>query len=244
MALDPQSTRIARLYQDDRMSIRAVAAACAVSPKTVHRRLSAAGIERRAPGGSARRSKPVRLDDDQEYRIAEEYRQGEVSLDALGAGYGVSGDTIGRRLRRRGVAVRPPGRTLNAARFDEASAEVLDLHKQGLRPLDIALRLGRDDPDAIAGSLRQAGMTPHRGRQIPSGPDLTSAYRQAGTIRALASRLRVSERRLRAALEAVGVDFTAARGKAGTPPRHRGGADGMVPAVGTEQPRPGSSRAA
>jgi hypothetical protein len=211
MTLDPESARMARLYQDRQMSIRAVGAACSRPAKTVHRRLVAARIPRRAPGGGGQRRRPTRLTPDQEQQMAYEYLRDEVSLDSLGATYEVSADTVARKLRARGIQIRERGRTLSAPPRSEPSAELLRLHHSGMPPRDIAAQLGGTDAAEVARQLRGARLTPHRGRAIPSGAALAAARAEAGSVRALAKNLRVSEKRLRAALEAAEADSIAAQ---------------------------------
>lgn len=200
MAPDPRRARIARLYRSGK-SIREVAVACGCSPKTVHRRLIAAGITLRPAGGvKGRRPARVPLTAEEEQAAAHVYSDGQPSLHKLGTDYGVSGDTMGRRLRARGVEIRPRGRTAASRPPAGPPPDVLRLHHEGMPPRDIAAELGRSDSAEIARQLRAAGHTPHRGRRIPSGADLAAAFAEAGSIRALARRYRVSEDRLRTAL--------------------------------------------
>jgi hypothetical protein len=196
-------TLISRLYRDG-TSIRGTAAASRRAPKTVHRRLQAAGVPLRRPGGSTRRDPPVQLTPGQIAEAAATYTGGTVSLHDLGAAYGVSGDTMARKLRAAGAEIRPRGRTLAAAPA-QASADVLRLHHQGLPPRDIAAQLGRGTAGCIARELRRAGLTPHRGRPMPAPVTLAVAYARAGSLRALQPTVRVDEVRLKAALSASGV---------------------------------------
>ena len=197
---DPRRARMADLY-DSGMSVRQVAVACGCSPKTAHRRLIAAGITLRPAGGvKGRRPARVPLTAEEEQAAAHVYSDGQPSLHNLGTDYGVSGDTMGRRLRARGVEIRPRGRTAASGPPAGPSPDVLRLHHEGMPPRDIAAELRRSDSAEIARQLRAAGHTPHRGRRIPSGADLSAAFAEAGSIRALAHRYRVSEDRLRAAL--------------------------------------------
>jgi transposase len=204
MAPGPEEALMKRLY-DQGASIRDIAAACGRSPKTVHRHLTAAGVTFRSPGGgSPRQRRRVRLTPAQEQQIQAAYRAGAVSLDELGTAYGTSGDTIGRRLRRAGVPVRPRGQTIAAAPVP-AGKDVLRLHRQGLPPRDIAARLHRGTAAGIARELRRAGITPHRRRPVPPPAELAVAYARAGSLRALSTTLRAGEDRLKTALEAAGV---------------------------------------
>lgn len=200
MAPDPRSTRMARLYRDGK-SIRQVAVACGCSPKTVHRQLIASGVPLRPPGGvKGRRAARQPLTTREELAAAAAYQGDRASLHSLGVAYGVSGDTMARRLRARGTEIRPRGRPLAAGSPAEPSGDVLRLHSQGLRPRDIAAKLGRSDPAEIARQLRAAGLTPHRCRPIPARAELAAAYADAGSVRALARRYQVAEDRLRKAL--------------------------------------------
>ena len=207
---------MARLYQEDKLSIRAVGAACSRPAKTVHRRLVAAEIPRRAPGGAGQRRRTTRLRPEQEQQMAEAYLRDDVSLDSLGAAYGVSADTVARKLRARRIPIRQRGRTLAALPRREPPADLLRLHDSGMPPRDIAAQLGGIAAAEVARQLRVAGRTPHRGRAIPSGAALTAARAQAGSVRALAKKLKVSEKRLRAALEAAVPDSIAAQRAAGS----------------------------
>jgi len=203
MAPDTDDARMQRLYRDG-ASIRDIAAACGRDPKTVHRRLAAAGVPRRRSGGSASQGPRTRLTPDQVSAIKAAYLAGGVSLHDLGTAYRVSGDTIARKLRRAGVAVRPRGRTLAAAPA-QASQDVLRLHAQGLPPRDIAARLRRGAPGDVARELRRGGLAPHRRRPIPPPAELAVCYARAGSLRALSSTVRAGEDRLKAALEEAGV---------------------------------------
>ena len=217
---------MARLYQEDKLSIRAVAAACSRPAKTVHRRLVAAEIPRRAPGGGSQRRRTARLGPEQEQQMAEAYLRDDVSLDSLGATYGVSADTVARKLRARGIPIRERGRTLAALPSPEPSAELLRLHDAGIPPRDIAAQMEGLGAAEVARQLRGSGRTPHRGRVIPSGAALTAARAKAGSVRALAKELKVSEKRLRAALEAAGKDPIAAqRAPGGELPASQAGND-------------------
>lgn len=211
MTVDPEIARMASLYQEHQMSIRAVGAACSRPAKTVHRRLVAAEIPLRAPGGGGPRRQPIRLSPAQERQIAEAYLRDQVSLDSLGAAYQVSADTIARKLRAQGVPIRQRGRTLSAHRHREPSGEVLRLHHSGMPPRDIAAQLRGISAAQVARQLRTAGRTPHRGRPIPAGAALNAARARAGSVRALAKELRVSEKRLRDALAATRTGSVAAQ---------------------------------
>jgi Helix-turn-helix domain len=204
MAPDPGDTQLERLYRSG-ASIRETASACGRSPKTVHRRLTAAGVPMRPPGGAAARQAPrARLTPAQQDAVKDTYPAGGVSLHDLGTAYQVSGDTIGRVLRRAGIPVRPRGRTLAAAPAP-ASQDVLRLHGEGLPPRDIAARLQRGTPASTARQLRRAGVTPHRRRLLPPPAELAVTYAQAGSLRALSKAIPVGEDRLRAGLEEAGV---------------------------------------
>jgi lambda repressor-like predicted transcriptional regulator len=224
-APDTRRARLADLY-DSGMSIRQVAVACGCSPKTAHRRLIAAGVTLR-PAGGVKGRRPARepLTAEEEQAAADVYSGGQPSLHKLGTDYGVSGDTMARRLRARGVEIRPRGRTAASRPPAGPPPDVLRLHHEGMPPRDIAAELGRSDPAEIARQLRAAGHTPHRGRRIPAGADLAAAFAEAGSIRALAHRYRVSEDRLRAALGEQRGAISPGR-QAGPALRMSGAADG------------------
>jgi hypothetical protein len=200
---DSRTARMAELYGAGK-SIREVAVACAASPKTVHRRLTAANVPLRPPGGvKGRQAAREPLTAEEEQAAAATYRDDRPSLHDLGAAYGVSGDTMGRRLRARGVPLRPRGRRAESP--PQPSADVLRLHDQGLPPRAIAAQLRNADAAAIAEQLRAAGHSPHRGGHIPAGAELAAAWAAAGSVRALARQYQVAEYRVRAALRDQGI---------------------------------------
>jgi hypothetical protein len=187
-------------------SIRGIARDTRIPAKTVHRRLRAAGTRFRHPGGQAAgpgRHRPLTPAETQAVKAA--YQQGGISLDDLGARYDRSGDSIARLLRRTGVSVRPRGRTLAAGPAPEFRPDVAVMHRQGMRPADIAARTPGATASQIARELRRAGLVPHRGHPIPLGPDLAVAYAEAGSVRALAGSLHADEKRIRVALAEAGV---------------------------------------
>ena len=79
------------------------------------------------------------------------------------------------------------------------------LHRQGLRPADIAARTPGTTAAVIARALHSAGLAPHRGRPLPAAHGLAADYARAGSVRALARQLHADEDRLRGALAAAGV---------------------------------------
>jgi DNA-binding transcriptional ArsR family regulator len=105
--LDVSDAEIVERYRAGQ-SCAAIAEATGMSPSTVHRRLEREGIERRWPGmapGSRRRDLPIAI-------IVRRYREGET-LNAIGGSFGVSGQSVRRRLieagveRRRGAGGEP-----------------------------------------------------------------------------------------------------------------------------------------
>jgi hypothetical protein len=220
------------MYDAD-FSVRAIARATGIPAKTVHRRLGQAGTVFRSPGGQAGTAAerlPLSAADTE--AMAAAYRAGDVSLDDLGRTYERSADCIARLLRDAGVGIRPRGRTLAAGTSPAIPADVTSLHRQGLRPADIAALTPGASAQTIARELRRAGLTPHRGRPIPAGEDLACAYADAGSLRALAAVLHADEERLRGALAEAGVPAGSLRkvpvelrpeaarlAAAGTPPR-------------------------
>jgi hypothetical protein len=186
-------------------SIRGISRATGVPAKTVHRRLRQAGTAFRSPGGQAGTESPRPLTADDTAAIKAAYEERGISLDSLGARYQRSGGTIARILRRAGAEVRPRGRAVTASAAPQIRAGVAAMHRAGMRPADIAARTPGATTAGIARELRQAGLTPHRGRLIPAGPDLAAAYAAAGSVRALAARLHAGEDRIRDALAEAGV---------------------------------------
>ena len=187
-------------------SIRGISRATRIPAKTVHRRLREAGTRFRRPGGQAARTRrPRPLTDAEIEAVKAAYQQGDVSLDDLGTRYERSGDSIARLLRRAGAEVRPRGRTIAAGPAPEIRPGVAALHRQGMRPADIAARTPGATAAGITRELRGAGLVPHRGRPIPAAPDLAVAYAEAGSVRALAASLHADEERIRGALAEAGV---------------------------------------
>jgi lambda repressor-like predicted transcriptional regulator len=187
-------------------SVRAISRAVGIPAKTAHRRLREAGTRFRRPGGQA--AAPAQrppLTDDDRAAIKAAYLKGGVSLDDLGARYQRSGDTIGRILRSAGIEIRPRGRTIAAGPAPQTRPGVAAMHRQGMRPADIAARIPGATAASIGRELRHGGLTPHRGRAIPAGADLAAAYAEAGSVRALAARLHADEARIRGALAEIGV---------------------------------------
>ena len=161
---------------------------------------------RRTP---ARTRRPRPLTDAEKDAVTAAYQRGGVSLDDLGTRYERSGDSIARLLRRAGVEVRPRGRTIAAGPAPEIRPGVAALHRQGMRPADIAARTSPRAHRRTGSTreLRRAGLVPHRGRTpVPAcGPDLAVAYAEAGSVRALAASLHADEERIRGALAEAGV---------------------------------------
>lgn len=89
-------------YRDGKSTTK-LAANYGLSPKTVARRLRAAGVELRPSGG--RWCSWKLLDDG---LMARRYLEGE-STTQLAARFGVSAPTIARHLKAAGVELRPPG---------------------------------------------------------------------------------------------------------------------------------------
>lgn len=200
----PSDTRLDGLYRQG-MSVRAIAAAEHLSAKTVHRRLTAAGVQLRPSGGRAGAKPPRPLAEQEIQAVAAEYLTSAVSLEVLGARYERTGGAIARLLRGQGIEVRPRGRTLAAGPGPQIPDDLLAFHEQGLRPAEIAAHAAGAQPVQIARALRNAGVTPHRGRPLPGGAELAAAYATAGSVRALARRLHADEQRIREALAAAGL---------------------------------------
>jgi hypothetical protein len=186
-------------------SIRDIARATGLKVKTVHRRLQAAGTTFRQPGGQKEASRPpVPLSAATIAAMAAAYDAGEASLDDLGRQHDRSGDAIARALRQAGHSVRPRGRTL-AAGPPAPGEDLQRLHREGLRPADIAAAIPGASPAKVARRLRKAGLPANRARPLPPAPELACAYAAAGTVRAVARQLHADEARIRAALTAAGV---------------------------------------
>jgi hypothetical protein len=200
----PDDAQLARMYGAG-ASVRAIAASAGLAPKTIHRRLRASGVRLRPPGGGPRRAPRKPLDGLDVEAITSAYQGSPVSLEALGAQYGRSGDAIARLLRRQGVPLRRRGRPLAAGPAPRVPDELISFHEQGLRPADIAARVPGTDPAWIARALRGAGRSPHRARPLPAASELAAAYASAGSVRALARQLHADENRIRWALTAAGV---------------------------------------
>ena len=203
---DGPSPRVSdlRLLYEAGASVRAISRATGIPPKTVHRRLQDASTPFRKPGGRRAAPQPRILSPAEIAAAAACYEQDRLSLDKLGARYGRSGCSMGRLLRRAGVDVRPRGR-IRTAPPPQLPAGLWELHRQGLRPADIAARTPGTTAAGIARALHSAGLAPHRGRPLPSAQGLAADYARAGSVRALARQLHADEDRLRGALAAAGV---------------------------------------
>ena len=193
-----------RLLYEAGASVRAISRVTGIPLKTVHRRLQDAGTPFRKPGERHSTPKPRPLSPAEIAAAAAAYEQDRLSLDELGARYGRSGGSMGRLLRGAGVDVRPRGR-IRTAPPPQLPARLGELHRQGLRPADIAARTPGTTAAGIARALHSAGLAPHRGRPLPAAQSLAADYARAGSVRALARRLHADEDRLRAALAAAGV---------------------------------------
>jgi hypothetical protein len=201
----PDASALRVMYEAG-TSVRGIARATRIPVKTVHRRLRQAGTRFRRPGGQAAAAgRPRPLTPAETEAVKAAYLLGGVSLDNLGARYRRSGDSIARLLRRAGVEVRPRGRTLAAGPAPVIRPAVAGMHRQGMRPRDIAARTPGATAVEIARELRRAGLVPHRGCPVPLGPDLAVAYAETGSVRALAARLHADEERIRVALAETGV---------------------------------------
>ena len=95
----PGKDELSGLYEDQGLSLCAIASRYGVSAQAVHGWLVAAGIPRRAAGGST-----APLDDGV---LAARYRQGRTG-EELAREFGCSSATVYRRLEAAGVARRTP----------------------------------------------------------------------------------------------------------------------------------------
>jgi len=200
---EPAASDLRRRY-DEGASVRAISRATGIPVKTVHRRLQEAGTRFRQPGGRRAAARPRALSPGEIADAASAYARDTLSLAELGARYGRSGDSMARLLRRAGANVRPRGRT-RATPPPQVPAGLAELHRQGLRPADIAARTPGASVADVIRALRSAGLEPHRGRPLPPARQLAVGYARAGSVRTLAGLLHVDEDRLRNALAAAGV---------------------------------------
>jgi hypothetical protein len=195
---------VVELYEGG-LSVRSAAAAAGCSPSTAHRRIVDAGIESR-PRRASRPARRVALSDDAVAEMAALYTAGRGSLHTLGTRFGVSGDTVARRLRDANVPVRSPGRTLAAG--SAADSELIRrLHAGGDHVAEIRRKVGCSRAEVLR-VLTEAGLTPRTGRRarpLPDGAALAREYAAVGSLRALSSRYRASEPRIRLVLTAAGV---------------------------------------
>ena len=203
MAPDPDDMRMMRLY-DDGASIRETAAACGRAPKTVHRRLAAAGVPRRRPGwrvaarGGVSGPRPPRR------RPSRPRMTPAVSPCMSSAPPTRSAAT--RWAGCSGGWARASGRAEPALTAAPACGRMCSpCTRRACRRGTSRPRLQRGSAAGIARELRRAGRTPHRRRPVPPPVDLAVSYARAGSLRALNETLRVGEDRLRSALQEAGV---------------------------------------
>jgi DNA-binding CsgD family transcriptional regulator len=205
MRKSADEAEMVRLY-NAHLSIRAVAGLCGCSPKTVHRHLQSAGVERRPAAGNPppRAAERIEFSHAEVAEITASYPR--VSLHELATRYGgVSSDTIARLLRRNHVTVRPRGRTVAAASTMAACIQaVREWHPKGHTVRQIA-ELAECSVTTVYTAHAQAGLAPNRGTALPPQTELVAAYAEVGSIRALKGRYGISEARLKSALAAVGV---------------------------------------
>jgi lambda repressor-like predicted transcriptional regulator len=190
--------QLVMLYQAG-LSVRQAAIRAGTSPTRAHRVLSRSGVVMRPPGGVKGRSRTRGWTPEAETRAVSLYAA-HLSLHAVGAQLGRSGETVARHLRGLHVPLREPSRNLAAA----DSALILRIHAEGMSLADTAKAAGCS-PGTVSVVLREAGIEVRSGRPakpLPAPPDLAAAFAAAGSIKGLARRLHVSESRLRAALPA------------------------------------------
>lgn len=100
-----------RLYVVEQLPAEQVAAQLGIHPRTLYNRLAAAGIPRHRKRGvppGTRRPGRV-LQDVTDAELADAYTTRNLTLQAIADQYGVTDDTVGRRLRRAGVPIRGRG---------------------------------------------------------------------------------------------------------------------------------------
>jgi uncharacterized protein (DUF433 family) len=215
--------RVVSAYHDTR-SLRAAGALLECSATTVGRRLAALGVER----GPARRKRRPSFPADHVGPIVARYqdRAHPASLMELARDFESSPGKVRRLLEFEGVPIRPRGRRPRSAPPAAPARAVVRLHRQGLRPADIAARL-ECDRRSVLRVLRAEGLTPNRGKRLPPVSQLRA---HGWSVHALARHYGISEKRIREALEGTDEACSPPRGRRGGPP----GANG-----GNVAPRPG-----
>jgi transposase len=179
------------------LSVRRAAAACGRSPSTAHRRIRAAQLTPHTAGEARdRRPPPAELTSGQLAVIKADYLAGRASLHDLGARYGLSGDTIGRKLRKAGVPIRPKGRTLAAARAPKPAP------RPAQRPRALPPAETLADGYAASGSLRALAQ-----QYRASEPRLRAALEDAGISTARVHPLTAAQREQIGQLAAAGTSL-------------------------------------
>ncbi len=208
--LDTETAAIVQMYVSSRLSLRKTGAAIGRSAGYVARRLDAAGYDRRpassySPPPGGRRTPPTAP---QVTAMARAYEQGS-SLAAVGSRYGMSDTKAGRILRDAGVQLRPRGGTPGPRRPGPSVDKVRQLKDQGLTVRETAEQL-KCSESAVYEARQAAGIRGRAGRPLPPPAQLRADYDREGSVHALRARYHVSERRLRTALAAAGVEIGAA----------------------------------
>lgn len=209
--LDTETAAIVQMYVSSCLSLRQTGAAIGRSAGYVARRLDAAGYDRRpassySPPPGGRRTPPTAP---QVTAMARAYEQGS-SLAAVGSRYGMSDTKAGRILREAGVQLRPRGGTRGPRRPGPSVDKVRQLKDQGLTVRETAEQLKCSEA-AVYKARQAAGIRGRAGRPLPPPEQLRADYDREGSVHALRARYHVSQRRLRPALAAAGVELGASR---------------------------------
>ncbi|MFC4014601.1 hypothetical protein ACFOY2_45775 [Nonomuraea purpurea] len=183
-----------RLYVDDELTVRQIAARLRYSHTTIHELLVGAGVQLR-PRGSRAKCIPAAT----RAAIVAGYVAGE-RVAVLRARHKVSAQSIRNVVAEGGVPLRRGGSTLAGhRRFDREGAAALAA--QEWPAAAIAILTGFSEGH-VRRELRALG---YGRKAIPEGEELAMAYDRAGSIRRLAAELGCSAGRVKNALERDGI---------------------------------------
>ncbi|MER5322351.1 helix-turn-helix domain-containing protein [Streptosporangium roseum] len=186
--IDRQLVR--RLYVEDRLTVRQVAAKVGVSHARVHRLLNRMGVQLR-PRGTA----GLQISKEKRAAILAAYRA-DVPIEDIVEGLKVASKTVNRVAEDAGEPPRPRGgrRVLDWGQIE-------GLHLKGW-PADAIAILVDASESHIRAVLRELGY----GRPpLPDVETLAALYAELGSVRKVAREVRSSAKRVQEVLEAAGV---------------------------------------
>ncbi|MET7335924.1 helix-turn-helix domain-containing protein [Nonomuraea sp. NPDC005650] len=193
--VDPQE--VARLYQQEGMSTRRIAARVGVSHTAVHRLLKREQVERRPVGGVA----GLQVSEGRRQELMEAYQAG-MPLHDMRAAFRASDKTIKKVAQDAGL----PARERGGPRVHDWD-QIEQLHLQGW-PAPAIAELLHAGEGHVRHILREQGY----GRDVVELPDaetLKGLYAELGSVAKAAARLGAARDRVRDALVAAGVEIRA-----------------------------------